>query len=251
MDYDRTAIAATYDDARAYPAQVLEQWLDLLAAHIPADPALIVDVGCGTGRYTHALAERFRACAIGIDPSEKMLAIARGKPCDLHPGASVEFRNGPGEKLPLATECADVVFMSMVVHHLTNRTRSARECRRVLRKGGRVCVRNSTRGSAYVTHDFFPGTRAMIMRELPARDDVVVMFETAGFRLTAYQVVSHMLARNWLELAQKMALRADSFLARLPDAEFAAGMAALRAFAAARDRQEAVLEDIGFFVFGD
>jgi SAM-dependent methyltransferase len=246
MDYDRTAIAVTYDAARTYAPQVLQQWLDVIAAHIPSAPAAIVDVGCGTGRYTHALAERFCARVIGIDPSQKMLEIARSKPCTV----DVEFRRGSGESLPLAERCADVVFLSMVLHHLTDRARTARECRRVLRGTGRVCVRNSTRWSNYPAHRFFPGTLAMI-DELPSRDDIIAMFESAGLQLKAYRLVSHVLAPGWEELADKLALRADSFLARLPNAEFAAGMAALRAHARGRPRQEAVLEDIDFFVFGD
>jgi hypothetical protein len=43
-------------------------------------------------------------------------------------------------------------------------------------------------------------------------------------------------------------LRADSFLARLPDEEFAAGMAKLRAHAA-QSATEDVTEMIDFFVF--
>ena len=56
MDYDKTRIAATYDAARGYRPEVLKQWLDLVAAHAPSAPALIVDLGCGTGRFTQPLA---------------------------------------------------------------------------------------------------------------------------------------------------------------------------------------------------
>ena len=38
MDYDQTAIAATYDAARGYRPEVLRQWLDLVAAHAPLSP---------------------------------------------------------------------------------------------------------------------------------------------------------------------------------------------------------------------
>jgi hypothetical protein len=90
----------------------------------------------------------------------------------------------------------------------------------------------------------------MIDCELPSRDEVVAMFENAGLCLTAYQRVSHLLAADWNELAEKLAMRADSFLARLPAAEFESGMAALRAHARRSDPSEAVMEDIHFFAFG-
>ena len=37
MDYDTTAIATTYDSARTYSHSVLQQWLDVIAAHLPSD----------------------------------------------------------------------------------------------------------------------------------------------------------------------------------------------------------------------
>lgn len=246
MDYDKTAIAATYDGARSYRPEVLRQWLDLVAAHVPSNPRLIVDVGCGTGRFTHPLAERFQARVIGIDPSRKMLDRARAKLS----GGHVEFRQAPAEQLPLEDGSADVVFMSMMLHHLDEPARAARECRRVLRTGGRICVRNSTRDTLYPQRRFFPGFQAIVDSQLPSRDEVVALFEGAGLRLEAYELMRHPVAANWQELADKLALRADSFLARLPDSEFAAGMSALRAHASHSDPRDEIAEQIHFFVFG-
>ena len=106
MDYDKSAIATTYDAARSYRPEVMALWLDLVAAYVPPKLGLIVDLGCGTGRFTASLAERFKTQVIGIDPSERMLAIARGKLSS----EQVEFRLAPGERLPLDDNSADVVF---------------------------------------------------------------------------------------------------------------------------------------------
>lgn len=245
MDYDTTAIATTYDAARSYSPEVIAQWLDVIAAHMPPDPRLIIDLGCGTGRYTRPLAERFKARVIGIDPSERMLEVARGKTA----ADQVEFRQARGERLPLDDGVADLVFLSMVLHHLDDAASTARECRRVLREGGRVCVRNSTRETEYVQRRFFPGIVPIIETELPSREEVVEVFEAAGFKRRAHELVPHPLAANWQELADKLALRADSFLARLPDADFDAGLAALRAYASGRHSHERIVEQIDVFVF--
>jgi hypothetical protein len=186
MDYDKTAIAATYDAARSYRPEVMGRWLELIAAHVPSRLDVIVDVGCGTGRFTHPLAERF----------------------------------------------------------------AARECRRVLRADGRICIRNTTRDSVYPHPRFFPGFQAIVASELPSRDEVVALFEGTGLRLCAHEVVPHPVAASWQELADKLALRADSFIVRLPAAEFEAGMAALRAHAANSDASEEITQHIDFFVFG-
>lgn len=39
-----------------------------------------------------------------------------------------------------------------------------------------------------------------------------------------HQLVTHTLATDWQQFTDKLGLRADSFLARLPDEEFAAEM---------------------------
>lgn len=53
MDYDKTEIAATYDKARALAPETDRLWQDLLSAHIDrAAIALVIDLGCGTGRFS-------------------------------------------------------------------------------------------------------------------------------------------------------------------------------------------------------
>jgi ubiquinone/menaquinone biosynthesis C-methylase UbiE len=245
MDYDRTAIASTYDAARSYRPDMLQRSLDPVERHAPATLSLIADVGCGTGRFTFPLAERFQARVVGIDPSETMLAAARKKTTS----GKVEFRRAPAERLPLDDGTVDIVFMSMMLHHLNDRVAAARESRRVLAPMGRVCVRNTTRDSLYPQARFFAGFQAIVETQLPSRDEVVALFEHAGLRLRAYELVPHTLAASWQELADKLVLRADSFLARLPDAEFEAGMRRLRAHVAQKGAGEEIIENIHFFVF--
>jgi ubiquinone/menaquinone biosynthesis C-methylase UbiE len=245
MDYDSADIASAYDAARRHSPEVLAYWLDLIALHAPPNPGLIVDLGCGTGRFTEPLAERFRARVIGVDPSGKMLDQARRKTASQR----VEFVHASAEALPLGSHSVDLIYMSMVYHHLTDPTTTARQCVRILRKGGRMLVRNSTRDSDYPQANFFPGIAPMFEAELPLRDDVVRTCEALGLRLHAYQLVMQPVAANWAEFADRMALRADSFLARLPDADFDAGIAKLRAYARGHDASEPVREPVHFFCF--
>lgn len=244
MDYDKTTIANTYDAARGYTPDVLHQWLDLVVTHAPPRTRVIVDVGCGTGRFTHPLAERLQAHVVGIDPSEKMLQAARAKLSN----GRVQFRQASAEHLPLDDGSVDMLFMSMILHHLPDLPAMARECRRVLRTGGRVCARNCTRDIIYPQSRFFPGMLPMLAADLQSSEEIAQLFEGVGFEKRAHELVNHTVATGWPEFADKLALRADSFLARLPDGEFEVGMAALRAHAAAA-APEAITEDIDFFVF--
>jgi ubiquinone/menaquinone biosynthesis C-methylase UbiE len=60
MDYDKTEIAATYDKARALVPETHRLWQDLLSAHVDrAAIALVIDLGCSTGRFSELLAAHF------------------------------------------------------------------------------------------------------------------------------------------------------------------------------------------------
>jgi ubiquinone/menaquinone biosynthesis C-methylase UbiE len=244
MDYDKSDIASVYDAARRLSPDGLEQWLNLLAKHVPADAPHIVDLGCGTGRFTQALADRFAARVTAIDPSERMLSQARKQVSS----PRVEFMQAPGEALPLADGSADVVFMSMVLHHFADVEAVAAECRRVLRAGGHVCIRSSTRETHFVHEEFFAGFRPLVDQALPPRRRVTSVFEAAGLQLVVQHLVPTVLAPDWGTFADKIALRGDSIIVRLSPSDFEAGMAKLRQ----RSRQGStgpIVEELDWFVF--
>lgn len=246
MDYDQTDIAASYDRARALAPETKALWQDLLSADIGRDGvSLIIDLGCGTGRFSELLADAFSARIIGIDPSRKMIDEARAKPAI----GNVTYQQAPAEAIPLADRSTDLVFMSMVFHHFADRTAAAKECHRVLRGGGRVCLRNGMRETDFPQRRFFPGLERLIASELPSRAEIESVFATAGFTLVLHRILTQVVAADWGTFAAKSALRADSFLARLPDDEFDAGMAALRSHADKVDPSEPVTEEIDWFVF--
>src|SRR5438552_4166163 len=102
MDYDQTEIATAYDKARVLAPETARLWLDLLAPYInQAAASLIIDLGCGTGRFSDLLATHFGCQVIGIDPSRKMIDQARHKPAS----GNVNYRQGPAEAMPLPDGC--------------------------------------------------------------------------------------------------------------------------------------------------
>jgi ubiquinone/menaquinone biosynthesis C-methylase UbiE len=245
MDYDKTEIPTTYDKARALAPETRRLWQDLLSVHVDrAEVSLIIDLGCGTGRFSELLATHFRVQVTGIDPSLKMLDQARRKPAI----GNVVYCQGLAEAVPFRDGCADLVFMSMVYHHFRDPSVVAKECHRVLRRGGYACIRNGTRESDFPHRHFFP-LRALIDSALPSRRDIGSAFAVSGFTPVVHQVVTQVTAPNWPSFVEKSALRADSFLARLSDDEFQRGMAALRTRGAAINQHDAVTEEIDWFVF--
>jgi ubiquinone/menaquinone biosynthesis C-methylase UbiE len=251
MDYDTSAIATTYDRAREHPPEVLLQWMSLISRSIGARPAKkIVDLGCGTGRFSYALATHFQGDVVGIDPSLQMLAHARAKAADGLVGG-VRFELMPADQIPLPRGSVDLIFMSQVFHHLNSPKAVASCCHDVLADSGAVFVRNATVENIpsirYV--DFFPGSGPLLQEILPSREHVQVAFQSSGFRLLSQGSLDQELATDHAVYAEKLSLRADSILASLSRRDFEQGMTNLRQYAKMTGRSERVCETIDFFLF--
>ena len=113
----------------------LTRLLELLDLSIAPDAA-VVEIGCGLGRLTRALAAR-AASVVAVDVSPEMLASAQ----EHNPGlAGVTWRLGDGESLPGVEDAsADGVFSHVVFQHVPSAEITygyVREMGRVLRPGG-------------------------------------------------------------------------------------------------------------------
>lgn len=73
--------AATFDDSTDHglrDPRVREAWLQLLLSHLPASPAAVADLGCGTGSLSVLLAAAGYAVT-GLDFAPEMVHAARSK----------------------------------------------------------------------------------------------------------------------------------------------------------------------------
>ncbi len=246
MDYDKGNIPASYDAGRGYSPEMLAVWLERISKCAPRGAvSRNLDIGCGTGRYSGALANRFDAQVIAIDRSAKMLAEARKKSA---PG--VRYVRGSGEAIPLRDASIDMVFMSMVFHHFEDQPRAASECRRVLREGGTVCLRAATvdRIATYPYVPYFARSRAILEATLQTEARIEAIFHDAGFELARQELVRIQVAANWRSYADKIAAGADSILAQLSESEFLEGMRLLNQHAATADAAP-VVEVVDLFAF--
>jgi len=245
VNYDKTDIARTYQRARDHGPDFLRQWMDEVKRHLEGhDVQAILDLGCGTGRFSEGLATRLDANVIGIDPSIKMLQEAKKNLTH----SQVFLSRGSAEALPLPPNSIDVIFMSMVFHHFTNPDLAALECRRVLRENGRVFLRTGSREKipVYPYVPYFPTSRTLLEQRLPSLEFQCEVFEKASFRILFSGSVTQQIASDYQEYADKIALRADSILVTLDDDEFDAGVQAIRSTAAAGP----IVEKIDLVVFG-
>ena len=188
MRYDQTAIPSCYNQSRRLPRATMALWLDAIARRVHRDRiATILDVGCGTGRFSGALSEQFGARLIGVDPSRLMLAEARKAIKE----RNIEFVQGNAECLPLDGGIGDLLYLSMVYHHLTDHDLVADEFRRVLRPGGYLCIRNSTVDLLdFVPYlQYFPAARAINEQRLPSQHGLIATMGAHGFERISHDVL--------------------------------------------------------------
>ncbi len=110
--------------------RVLEHWA-------PERPR-ILDVGCGTGHTTRAVARHVRE-VVGLDLTEAMLE--QGRRLAAEEGVTnARFERGDAEALPFPDARFDVVTCRLCAHHFPHVERAVREARRVLAPGGWLAV---------------------------------------------------------------------------------------------------------------
>jgi len=125
--------AAGYDDAAVLQARVRDELLDRLDV-VRLEPAMVLDLGAGTGQASLALKRRYRRSEIvALDLSPGMLRQATRRQTLLR-----RFRRvcADAAALPLRAASADLVLSSLMLQWCNDPDAVFRECRRVLRPGG-------------------------------------------------------------------------------------------------------------------
>jgi len=115
-----------YQDRHAYVFRFGEDLLELLA---PKAGERILDLGCGTGQLTSAVAES-GATVVGLDISQEMLAQARAN----YP--ALEFIQGDASNFTLP-EPVDAILSNAALHWVRNAEGVAASVARALKPGGR------------------------------------------------------------------------------------------------------------------
>lgn len=130
-----------------------------------------LDVGCGPGALTAALAEPLGATSVcAADPSEPFADACRAR----LPG--VEVVVAPAEDLPFADGAFNAVLSQLVVNFMDDPQAGVREMARVARSGGTVasCVWDYA-GEMTLLRAFWDAAREVEPERAAAADEAVVM----------------------------------------------------------------------------
>ncbi len=137
-------------DAREYRASSSNQkrWaLELLAQLELKGAERVLDIGCGDGEITAAIAARVpRGSALGMDSSPDMVELAaRQHPADRHPNLAFVVKDARDIDFP---EEFDAVFSNACLHWVSDHRPVLSGIGRCLKPGGRVLLQMGGRGNA-------------------------------------------------------------------------------------------------------
>lgn len=110
---------------------------------------LVLDVGCGNGHYLRALIDGgHEGLLVGLDISAGMLAAVPPR---------VGRLSADAQALPFADSRADLTLAMHMLYHAVDKPRTARELRRVTKRGGRVLVALSAGDTLRELHELIDG----------------------------------------------------------------------------------------------
>ena len=219
---DFGAIADSYDRLRPLD----EKWwevFDLLVSAGDLEGRRTLDIGCGTGAFAAALAER-GGKVWGVDASPEMLAEAQAKE------TRARFKEAAGEALPFKDGWFERVVMRLSLHHL-DRPRALREALRVLVPGGRLVVGtfDPNQFADYWLTRFFPSIARIDGARFPDATTLERELVEAGFESVRSDRLTQSAALSRAEALERIRCRYISTLRMMGEADFDRGLAAAEA----------------------
>jgi ubiquinone/menaquinone biosynthesis C-methylase UbiE len=138
---------------RRSPAGLEKVTAAVLAAVAVKPGDQVLDIGCGTGQLSLALAER-HARVLAIDASEAMIAALEGQ-AEQRAQIGFECLVSPIERLSLPAECVDVIVSSYALHYLrdADKSRLVAAAYHWLKPGGTLVIADMMFGRGVTSHD--------------------------------------------------------------------------------------------------
>ncbi len=166
-----------------------EAYVDKMALDRTAD---VLELGCGTGVVTRALAGRdgFEGRVIGIEQSPVLVEVARRLAAEEGVGDRIEFRVGDIHALDVPDASVDAVVAHTTMSHVTDPRTVLNEAARVLRVGGTFAAFDGDYASwtfGYRDHDIATkmedAIRTAVVSKPRVMRDMPRLLSDAGLRL--------------------------------------------------------------------
>lgn len=135
-------IAPSYDKLNhLLSMNVDKSWRSKSVKQIMAqNPKTVLDIACGTGDFSIALAKAGVEMVIGVDISEGMMNVGRDKVAALGLSDKIAMHVDDSESLSLADESVDAVSVAFGVRNFEHLQLGLNEMYRVIKRGGTVNI---------------------------------------------------------------------------------------------------------------
>jgi ABC-2 type transport system ATP-binding protein len=167
--------------------------------HEEHDLKEVIELGCGTGRFTKEIAGNAKHI-VTTDLSDEMLEVARIR---LSSFPNVTVQKADCCRTSFRSAIFDTVFMVNLIHVIENPSDALRESYRILRNGGKLLIASGTNYGAKESDIRRRVTRYLKVWGMPpssyqtslSPDELASLVESAGFEV---DVVQHV--KLWLYL---------------------------------------------------
>jgi ubiquinone/menaquinone biosynthesis C-methylase UbiE len=150
--------------------------VERLIYHLNPEPARrYLDIACGTGNYTVAVAQT-GVRVHGIDQSQRMITAARQK------SHAVTWHLGDVEALPFPDRVFAGVMCTLAIHHFNTLRPAFQEAFRVLARGRFVLFTSTAEQMrGYWLNAYFPAAMARSIVQMPGLQAIVQALHQSGF----------------------------------------------------------------------
>lgn len=174
VKYDK--IGKGYNSTRQADPYLTERLLYHLH---PQSDQLYLDIGCGTGNYTCALADK-GLNFIGIEPSENMLREAKNR------NKNINWIKGTAEQIPAEDKVFNGIIATLTIHHWRDLKKAFVELDRVLADNGKIVIFTSTpeQMKGYWLNYYFPEMLHSSIVQMPSLTDIHEAIRQTGLEIT-------------------------------------------------------------------
>lgn len=223
MSEDYDDISKIYDRFRAADKNNIEYLIS--EAGITSNTT-VLDFGSGTGNHAIELKKRTGAAVYGVEPSDGMRENAIQKE------SGVKFLKGNHKNIPLKNSSVDLIYMTDVIHHVTNLVIMFNEFARVLKPEGKICIITESykQIESRFWMRFFPTAITAEKERYPDVDDIIVIAESCGLKHIKTDVSdkrrTHKISKEFVELAEN---KGFSMFNLISETDYRAGFEKLKA----------------------
>jgi ubiquinone/menaquinone biosynthesis C-methylase UbiE len=168
-------IGAGYNSTRRADPYIADRLYEFL---LQAPNGIYLDLGCGTGNYTVALAEK-GLHFYGVEPSERMLIAARER------SGQVEWMQGAAEQIPVENNFFHGAIATLTIHHWKDLHTAFAELYRVLKPGARLVIFTASleQTQGYWLNHYFPEMMENSTLQMPSIERVTGAITGADFTI--------------------------------------------------------------------